>query len=398
MVGLVHYKQHVFKMAVSSINKSMLQQSSTLNITRNFSHLVCLIFISLIGFTDVLEAQTAKDDFIVVLDAGHGGGDPGNLGNGFREKDIALGVTLEVGKALSSVEGIRVIYTRDKDFFLELYERAEIANKADADLFVSIHCNSHSSQAYGTETFVLGVANSARNMAIAKKENEVIFLEDNYETNYGGFDPNSPESSIAIGIEQEVYVEQSIVLARMIEDNFRYDLKRKSRGIKQASLWVMHNTYMPSVLIELGFLTNNSEGPFLNSKKGQAKMAKAIKDAILKYKLELDQNVGDSFYELPVESESRVPEIYEGIQFKVQLAASSRKLETKPYNFKGLQPISRVSSGDLYKYYYGDTNNYNLALTLKDEARSKGYSTAFVVAFKNSELVPLDTVLKSDSN
>ncbi|WP_115462970.1 N-acetylmuramoyl-L-alanine amidase family protein [Winogradskyella aurantiaca] len=375
--------------------------SKTFVITYYFKSIVCFCLSFSIGLTSLAVAQSDSSEFVVVLDAGHGGGDPGNLGrpgSGYKEKNIALAVTLAVGKELSKDPNVEVIYTRDGDYFLELIERAEIANKADADLFVSIHCNSHSSSAYGTETFVLGVTNSARNMAIAKKENEVIFLEENYEKNYGGFDPNSPESSIAIGIEQEIYVEQSIQLARKIEDNFNKGLKRKSRGIKQASLWVMHNTYMPSVLVELGFLTNKSEGAFLNSKKGQSKMATAIKDAIIDYKRTLDENVGESFYVAPNDVETVEPTIASDVSFKVQLAASSKKLETKPYNFKGLGPISRMRSGNLYKYFYGNTNSYDQAMRLKAEARDKGYSTAYVVAFKAGQLVSLESVLKSESN
>lgn len=361
-----------------------------------------LVFVALgfnIGLTPVVYSQNISDKFVVVLDAGHGGGDPGNLGNGYKEKNIALAVTLGVGKELSKYDDIEVIYTRKTDVFLELYERSAIANKADADLFVSIHCNSHHSQASGTETFVLGATNSARNMEIAKKENEVIFLEDNYEKNYGGFDPNSPESTIAIGIEQEIYVAQSIELARKIENNFQSQVKRKSRGLKQASLWVMHNTYMPSVLVELGFLTNNEEGRFLNSSEGQGKMAVAITKAILEYKSDLDGNIGESFI-VPGASDKPKTEsqVYESYQFKVQLAASSRKLEPKSYNFRGLSSISRVEAGSLYKYYYGDTNDYNTAKELQQEAIDKGFKTAFIVAFKDGKAVPLDDVLKSASN
>ncbi len=369
--------------------------------------LVFILFTFITSLTSSLFSQS-EAKFIVVLDAGHGGGDPGNLGNGYREKDIALKVTLAVGKALEKNPDIKVIYTRKTDVFLELYERSAIANKADADLFVSIHCNSHSSQAFGTETFVLGVANTERNKAIAKKENEVIFLEKDYEKNYDGFDPDSPESSIAIDIEQEVYVNQSIKLARHIEDNFSKDLKRKSRGLKQASLWVMHNTYMPSVLVELGFLTNNKEGPYLNSKKGQAQMAKAIKDAILEYKKEIDQNIGDSFIiadehdNTTVEPEVTTTEpethIIEGVIFKVQIAASSRRLEPKPYNFNGLSEISRIKLGDLYKYYYGYTSDYNKAKQLKDEARSKGYTSSFIVAYKGEERISIEDALKTATN
>ena len=277
-----------------------------------------------------------KDKFIVVLDAGHGGKDPGNLGSGFKEKDIALKIVLAVGKELEKVEDIKIIYTRKSDKFLELYERANIANKEDADLFVSIHCNSHNSKANGTETFVLGLHANQRNFEIAKKENEVIFLEENYDFHYEGFDPNSPESLIGLTLVQEEYLDQSIQLASFIEENFNKKLKRNTRGVKQAGFWVLHNTYMPSVLIETGFLTYKKEGTFLNSSKGQKQMSQAITNAILSYKSNLDQNVGEN-----IKIDSRESEnddlIYEEINFKVQIAASSKKLETKPYNFKGLR-------------------------------------------------------------
>ena len=170
-----------------------------------------------------------------------------------KKKIIALKVILEIGKELEKNPSIKVIYTRKTDVFVTLRGRAKIANEADADLFVSVHCNAHHSQAHGTETFVLGVANTQRNLEIAKKENEVIFLEEDYEKHYDGFDPNSPESTIGLTLMQEEYVDQSILLASLIENNFTNKLKRKSRGVKQTSLWVMHNTYMPSCFGGNGF-------------------------------------------------------------------------------------------------------------------------------------------------
>lgn len=358
-----------------------------------------LLFISTLTSYTNLHAQEEK--FVVVLDAGHGGGDSGNVGNGHSEKDIALKITLEVGKELEKNPDIKVIYTRKTDVFIALHERANIANRADADLFVSIHCNAHSSQASGTETFVLGEKNTGRNFDVAKKENEVIFLEDNYKENYAGFDPSSPESTIAIGIEQEVYVEQSIVLARKIEDNFISKAKRKSRGLKQASLLVIRNTYMPSVLVEVGFLTNNSEGNYLNTKAGQSKMASAIKTAITDYKKELDQNVGSHI--LRVDAETMVeteetPKIIEGVIFKVQIAASSRELEAKSYNFKGLADISREKTGRIYKYFSGKTSDYNKVKQLQNDAKLAGYSGAFVVAYKDDKKIDVADALKSESN
>ena len=360
--------------------------------------LVILLFISYLTSYTTLHAQEEK--FVVVLDAGHGGHDSGNVGNGHSEKNIALKVTLEVGKALAKNPDIKVIYTRETDVFVELHERANIANKADADLFVSIHCNAHSSQASGTETFVLGEKNTGRNFDVAKRENEVIFLEDNYQENYAGFDPSSPESTIAIGIEQEVYVEQSIVLARKIEDNFIGQAKRKSRGLKQASLLVIRNTYMPSVLIEVGFLTNKSEGSYLNTKAGQTKMANAIKSAILDYKKELDQNVGSHIMgmETITVEDDITPRIFEGVTFKVQIAASSRKLDAKSYNFKGLVDISREQSGKIYKYFSGNTSDYNEAKQLQNQAKRNGYSGAFIVAYKGDKKITVSEAMKSASN
>lgn len=348
-----------------------------------------------------LYSQNNSTPFVVVLDAGHGGHDPGNLGNGYKEKDIALNVTLTVGKALEKIPNVKVIYTRKTDVFIELRERANIANKAKADLFVSIHCNSHNSGAYGTETFVLGVANNDRNFEVAKKENQVIFLEQDYESHYDGFNPNNPESTIGLAIIQEEYVDQSILLARLVEDNFSKKLKRHSRGIKQASLWVMHNTYMPSVLIELGFLTEKSEGAFLNSSKGQAEMSKAIETAILDYKAALEQNIGVTISKpnLKNNDETSVKTRSDkSVTFKVQIAASSKNLDTKPHNFKGLGNISKEKAGNLYKYYYNESSDYNQILKDKQTAQSKGYRTAFVVAFKDNIQISVEDALKSDAN
>ncbi|MBC2845201.1 N-acetylmuramoyl-L-alanine amidase family protein [Winogradskyella flava] len=366
-------------------------------------HIIVFVVITFItSLTGISSLQAQDDKFVVVLDAGHGGHDPGRpTKNGYKEKDIALKIVLQIGKELEKNPDFKVIYTRKTDVFVTLKNRAKIANKADADLFVSVHCNAHHTQAFGTETYVLGAKNSERNMAVAKAENEVIFLEEDYEENYAGFDPSSPESSIAIGIEQEVYVEQSIVLARKVEDNFSGKLKRRSRGIKQLSLWVLHNTYMPSVLIETGFITNKKEGAYLNSSSGQVKVAGAITDAIIAYKKELDQNVGNSILisdtEIDENSET-TPDIYEGVTFKVQIAASSRNLDAKPYNFKGLSNLSKEKAGALYKYFYGSTSDYNEARQLNEKAKEKGYTTSFLVAYKDGKQTDINEVLKTTTN
>lgn len=361
--------------------------------------LVSFLFTSIL--TSAHAFQKNKDKFVVVLDAGHGGHDSGNIGNGHKESNIALNIVLQVGKDLEKNKDIKVIYTRTKDVFVTLRGRAKVANDADADLFVSVHCNAHHSQASGTETFVLGVANTKRNMEIAKKENEVIFLEADYEKHYEGFDPNSPESLITLSFLQEEYTENSIKLARMVEDNFEKELKRKSRGLKQASLWVLHNTYMPSVLIEVGFLTNNAEGKFLNSKAGQTKMSSGIKKAVLGYKGYIEQNVGEDIYKGtevdPIETVGE-PQIIENVVFKVQIAASSKEIAPKSYNFKGLSEISREKVGKIYKYYSGYTSDYNAVKQMQSKAVSKGYTDCFVVAFKDGNQIDVSEAINAASN
>ncbi len=345
---------------------------------------------------------TAKSKFVVVLDAGHGGKDPGNRGGGFQEKDIALSIILKIGAELEKNKDFKIIYTRDKDVFIPLDKRAEIANDANADLFVSVHCNSHSSQAFGTETFVLGLRRSNDNLEIAKRENSVIYLEENYEVTYNGFDPNSPESSIGMTIMQEEYLDQSILLADFVQKKFTNGLQRNNRGVKQDVFLVLRETFMPSVLIETGFLTNKEEGPFLNSTSGQTKMADAIVDAINDYSNSINLTVLDNLEKnAPAKvtvNESKIEvfkDNYQGITFKVQLAASAKKLETKSSNFKGLTPVFREKEGKLYKYYFGATSSYSQIQKLHQEAKTKGYNTSYLVAFKDGEKITVNDALKS---
>ncbi len=274
-----------------------------------------LIVVSLLtsSFNNPEQPNIMDDPFVVVLDAGHGGHDPGNLGNGYLEKDIALKIVLKVGEILSANKDIKVIYTRKDDTFIDLFVRGEVANKANADLFVSVHCDSHSSDAHGAGTFVLGLHANKQNFEIAKKENSVIYLEDNYETRYANYDINSPESVIGLTIMQEEFLDQSIALAKIIQDNFSKKLKRTDRKVKQAGFIVLHQTFMPSVLVETGFLTNKNEGAYLNSNKGQAEMGTAIANAILNYKEQTQNNVAPSFTaENPATvDEKEAPEIVE---------------------------------------------------------------------------------------
>jgi N-acetylmuramoyl-L-alanine amidase len=344
-------------------------------------------------FTSVFAQQKP---FLVVLDAGHGGHDSGNRGNGYFEKKIALNIALKIGAQLEQKSGVKVIYTRDKDVFVDLIERANIANKVDADLFVSIHCDAFSSsQAFGAGTFVLGLHENERNFKVAQKENSVIFLEENYEQKYDGFDPNDPESVISLILMQETYLDQSIAAANTIQQSFVNNLKRKDRTVKQAGFIVLKYTYMPSVLVETGFLTNSSEGAFLNSSKGQNQMANAISSAILNYRDLLQAGVQKETLTLenkPVQKE--VITSNSDLIFKVQIAASGNRLAAEGYNFKGLTPISREKSGKMYRYFYQTALTYEEAQQHLKMAQSKGYTNAFVVAYKSGKKIAISEALR----
>ena len=359
---------------------------------------IVVIFSFIFLNTTLVYSQDKK--FIVVLDAGHGGNDPGNIGNGYREKTIALKVVKEIRNELQKINDIKVILTRDKDVLINLWKRGEIANKAKADLFVSIHCDSHSSNAYGAGTFVLGLHANKRNFDVAKRENAVISLEDNYRERYKGFDPNSEESVLGLTLLQEENLDKSFLLAADIQQNFSQALKRKNRGVKQAGFVVLHQTYMPSVLIELGFLTNKNEGKFLNSKSGQQKMAKEIARSIKKYYNQLKLNtvvvndqisIENSKVDATIRDEDKLEE---EVIFKIQIASSKNKIELKSYNFKGLKNVQRVKVGSYYKYYFGVTTIYNKVKNSLLKAKSKGYSDAYIAAFKKGKKVSLTEVLK----
>ena len=372
--------------------------------TNTILSFVC--FITVLTFSSFTEAQT-KDKFVVVLDAGHGGKDSGTPGTKrykTAEKDIALDVSLALGKLINKhLPDVKVLYTRTKDVYPTLNKRAVFANEEKADLFISIHCNAQPGgkrNAYGSETFVLGLHKNAANLEVAKRENSVIYQEDNYEETYKNFDPNSPESIIGLILAQEDYLDHSIELANYIETEFKVTGKRKSRGVKQAGLYVLAYTYMPSVLVELGFLTNNNEEDYLNSKKGKQIMTKSLFNAIKKYVNSVYKNKTSAVRTSAQSNNSEDTEkrIIEGIIFKVQIAAGSRKLEPKSYNFKGLADISRTAQGNIYKYFHGNTSDYNKAKAMVKAAKAKGYTTSFVVAFKDGKEVRLADVLKTKSN
>ncbi|WP_282050967.1 N-acetylmuramoyl-L-alanine amidase family protein [Maribacter aquivivus] len=419
--------------------------------------LVLITALLLLSFTASDEEIKSDDPFIVVLDAGHGGHDPGNLGNGYLEKKIALNIVLKVGEILSKNKDIKVIYTRKDDTFIDLYVRGEVANKANADLFVSVHCDSHTSDAHGAGTFVLGLHANKQNFEIAKKENSVIYLEDNYENRYADYDINSPESVIGLTIMQEEFLDQSVALATMIQENFSNKLKRTDRKVKQAGFIVLHQTFMPSVLVETGFLTNKDEGAYLNSTKGQNDMGEAIAKAILHYKegvqptvksvattvtkpkappvqevvvekveekkeivaepakevvAEVDprkeiistpkvEEVKEVVAEVPVVKVKEAineKEVANSIVFKIQLMASSKNVALSSSNFKGLSNLSQEPFKNLYRYMYGETRSYREAKMMQSQAQEKGYATAYIVAYKLGERIPIQDAIDEVSN
>ena len=393
--------------------------------------------------------------FVVVIDAGHGGKDPGNLGNGYMEKIIALKIALKAGAILSKNQDIKVIYTRDSDNFVPLTKRGDIANKANADIFISIHCDSHTSNAHGAGTFVLGLHANKQNFAVAKKENSAIYLEDNFEERYAQYDINSPESVIGFTIMQEEFLDKSIQLAKSMQDRFANKLKRNDRKVKQAGFIVLHQTFMPSVLVETGFLTNANEGAYLNSTKGQADMAASIAEAVLEYKNGLQsvslEGLSNVLKEKPtsvkiestketsevnatseekntvekkqdtVENQSKeapsevvasvVKTLAQGasmqgntnetgksnssIVFKIQLMAVSKKIPLVASNFNGLTDISTEPVGSLYRYFYGNTTDYKQAKDLLIKAVNAGYLNAFVAAYENGTKISLTKALES---
>lgn len=388
-----------------------------ININRTkYTFSLTLLLCSLIGFS-----QSSK--FKVALDAGHGDHDYGAVYNGHIEKNINLAITLKVGKILEKNSSIEVIYTRKTDVFIGLVERANIANRADANIFVSIHCNANKNTvADGTETYVMGMSKNASNLEAAKRENEVITYEKDYKQKYQGFDPNKPETMLGMTIMQEEFIENSIALAGKIQDRFVQDLGKKSRGggVKQAPYMVLHKAYMPRVLIETGFLSNTIEGNILDSEEGQQDIAEAIAKAIISYKKDFfDGGEVDATPEIkpsqrvedkPIKTTPEPKKVdsvikktepkveskptAKGVVFKIQISASSKKLETTPSNFNGLKNISSSYNNSIYKYMYGETSNYDEAKKLLQDAKTKGYSSAFIIAFKDGKSVDVKDVIK----
>ncbi len=343
---------------------------------------ICSLF-----FTNNVEAQRVNK---VVIDAGHGGKDPGAIGvTGARENDIVLKIAKLTAKYLKeNFPEVEVVLTRDTDVFLELHERSTIANKKDADLFVSIHANSAgSSSAHGTETYVLGLHKTEANLDVAKRENSVIELEDNHEQHYT-FDPNSPEGHIMISTMQNANLDQSISLASGVQEQFESRVQRHNRGVRQAGFYVLYRTTMPSILIELGFLSNAEEEKFLNSELGQDYMASAIYRAIKEYKLEVDA----LWAENQKNKETQVVEdkivVKQDRVYRIQVYASKTKACSTCKVYKDFEDVSiEQANNGVYRHVVNHYSSYEAASADLLKVVKKGYKGAYIIAYEGDKRV-----------
>lgn len=385
----------------------------TIKLRKNLSYILTFCFICTFAFiTEPLLAQSYKVQ-TVVLDAGHGGNDPGAKGvGGSYEKYIALQVVLLLGKKIETAfPDVKVIYTRKTDIFIPLHERASIANRNKADLFISVHCNSSTSRTpYGTETFVLGLHKSDEQFEVAKRENSVISLEKNSEDMYDGYDPNKPETMILMSLNLNAHLEQSLLFANKIQDQYTNKVHRFNRGVKQAGFAVLYRTTMPSVLTELGFLSNPAEEKYLVSPAGQEELAEALFQAFKSYKLAMEKAKGSTVSTTPAPIEDIKPVVINpepspapvqqqptptpvtanptpaknnsGIVYKVQITVSSQLLNIKLKPYNTIKNITYEKQNNLYKYMAGNFSTYSDAKREQEEMRKLGFKDAFIVVYK----------------
>jgi N-acetylmuramoyl-L-alanine amidase len=329
----------------------------------------------------------------VVIDPGHGGKDSGARGKHTMEKDIVLNISLMTGKYIKeNFEDVKVIYTRTEDVFIPLHERAEVANKNKADLFLSIHCNaSPNSSALGTETFAMGLHKTEENFEVAKLENQAIYLEEDYTTNYEGFNPESAESYIIFSLMQNIHLEQSLDIASHVQHQFRERTKRKDRGVKQAGFLVLWRTSMPSVLIETGFISNQNEEKFLSSKLGQDYIASAIYRAFRDYKQKIEKQ------SILAQKEAENPEQKDSILFKVQVLTSSNPVQAAPENFHNLKPVNEYKVDGKFKYTVGKAATYDEISGYLEKVRNY-FPDAFIIAVEKGNIIPVATAMKKINN
>lgn len=348
-----------------------------MNLRLRISLLMCALFVSCANHLSFGQKELTT----VVIDPGHGGKDSGALGKKCKEKDIVLDIALRLGKMINdSLPEVKTLYTRDSDVFIPLIDRSAIANKNGADLFISIHANSvKNAKIQGSETFVLGLHRSKENLEVAQKENSVITLEDDYTNKYEGFDPTQPESYIIFELMQNLYLEQSILMASMVQDCFA-KCNRGNRGVKQAGFVVLRQSSMPSILVEVGFLSNAEEELYLISEKGKKEMTESIFQAFKIYKMQFNSNNKVS---MKLNKEEEDEKLQKGIRFQIQIATSSKPLENVTQNHGKVDVLEEDGK---YKYMIYRTSSYDeAAQTLKKV--KKDFTDCFIVAFEDGKKV-----------
>lgn len=356
----------------NSISKLVINNLKRIKqIQRKF--LILLFFLSFALFISAKNHQ-----FTIVIDAGHGGHDPGAIGKITKEKHINLAVALTLGKKIKkNHKDVKVLYTRTKDVFIPLHKRADVANRNHADLFISIHTNAASSRkTRGTETYILGHHKTKTNLNVAMRENSVITLESNYKKRYKNFNPYSVDSYIMFSLMQDRYINNSIYLASQIQKEFS-KVKRRNLGVKQAGFVVLYRSACPSILVELGFITNRSEEHFLNSKSGKKQLANAIYKAFVKYKKQYDKKSRSAIIKKSSPKNKSSKKTIKGCKkqkktvYKIQLFAVKRKLPSNSKAFKGLKNVDFYKKGSYYQYTYGSTTNYQEIKRLKKKIIKK---------------------------
>jgi N-acetylmuramoyl-L-alanine amidase len=373
----------------------------------------------------------------IVIDAGHGGKDPGALGRNSREKDITLKVALKTGELIRKQHpDVKVVYTRTKDEFIELHRRAEIANRTKADLFISIHCNAHKSRThYGAETFVMGLHRSQANLDVARFENAAILYEDDYKEKYEGFDPNSPESYIIFSMYQNIYREQSLLMASLVQNELGDKSKRFDRGVKEAGFLVLYCTTMPSVLVELGFISNSNEEEYLRSSQGQQQLAESLAAAFTSYRQHTEKNskprevisqarpnptiinttsadspamaspetlsvvrntqtgsldtqkTGQGKRQEPQSVKTKTSSSVTDVTWRVQILTSPKKLNQSHSKLKNMGNIFEYYHKGAWKYTTGAFSTEEEALVYRNQLKNQGFSDAFVVPFAGNERI-----------
>ena len=375
---------------------------------------LCLTLVVALPFSAFAEKQ-----FTLVIDAGHGGKDAGAVGKKAKEKTINLNVALAFGKLVKEkCPEVKVIYTRSTDKFVSLKERAAIANRNNADLFVSIHTNAvpKGKKVYGTETFTLGIARAEENLEVAKRENSVITYEEDYAETYAGFDPNSPESYIIFEFMQDRYMEQSVDLARCIQDQYTSYAGRQNKGVKQAGFLVLRETSMPSVLTELGFISTPAEENYLNSERGQRQLAQSLYNGFATYYKKVTKHMGTKVAMVektevdntpavdlqpapapapeegaPVQEVAPAKAVVTNVKpvYKVQIFTSPTKVKSSDKRLKNVKKADYYKDGKTYKYTSGNSTDYNEINNLR-RLLSKRFKGCFVVAFLNGERIDLN--------